>query len=394
MPPATTQHAPNRWVMLVVGMLAQTAGTVSATAAVFLIPYLHLERGLSLTHAGALASASLVGTTISLVAWGTVVDRVGERFTLSAGLTVTTAAAAAAAFATGYLALAVCWFFAGVGVASSNAASGRLVVGWFPAHQRGTAMGIRQTALPLGVGFTALFVPLMVKATDLRTTLLAIAVLCAVSLIPCATLVVDPPRTPRAEVTDPASVANPYRGSRTLLRIHAASALLVVPQYTVWTYMLVWLIDEKGWAAGVAGGLVAVTQLLGSGGRIGVGWWSDRVANRLIPLRQVAVLAAATMLLLGILEPTPVAIALIVVATVVTVADNGLAFTSVAELSGPYWSGRALGLQNTGQYLAAAAVPPVVGLLVTHLGYGWAFAIAALFPLLAIGLVPVETESA
>jgi sugar phosphate permease len=36
--------------------------------------------------------------------------------------------------------------------ASSNSASGRLVVGWFPPERRGLAMGIRQTAQPLGVG--------------------------------------------------------------------------------------------------------------------------------------------------------------------------------------------------------------------------------------------------
>ena len=52
-----------------------------------------------------------------------------------------------------------------------------------------------------------------------------------------------------------------------------------------------------------------------------------------------------------------------------TVADNGLAFTAVAERAGPFWSGRALGMQNTAQFLAAAAVPPLAGLTVTGLGY-------------------------
>ena len=60
---------------------------------------------------------------------------------------------------------------------------------------------------------------------------------------------------------------------------------------------------------------------------------------------------------------------LLVVASTVTVADNGLAFTSVAERAGSYWSGRALGVQNTAQYLTAAAVAPVAGLAITHWGY-------------------------
>lgn len=46
-----------------------------------------------------------------------------------------------------------------------------------------------------------------------------------------------------------------------------------------------------------------------------------------------------------------------VIASVITTADNGLAFTAVAEIAGPYWSGRALGAQNTTQYVAATLVP-------------------------------------
>jgi hypothetical protein len=89
----------------------------------------------------------------------------------------------------------------------------------------------------------------------------------------------------------------------------------------------------------------------------------------------------------------PVAVALMVVATVLTVADNGLAFTAVAERAGPFWSGRALGVQNTAQFLTASAVPPLAGLAIADLGYSAAFALGALFPLVALPLVPVGQES-
>ena len=79
-----------------------------------------------------------------------------------------------------------------------------------------------------------------------------------------------------------------------------------------------------------------------------------------------------------------------VAATVVSVADNGLAFTSVAEAAGPRWSGKALGTQNTGQFLVAAGVGPGVGALVGLLGYPFAFLLVAAAPLAAIPLVPGE----
>jgi predicted MFS family arabinose efflux permease len=235
-------------------------------------------------------------------------------------------------------------------------------------------------------------VPNVVKAYDLATTLLLITGISAVATLLCAVLIVDPPRPTRSEAADLGHLVNPYTRDSRLWRIHLASALLVVPQFTVWTYMLVWLIDDKGWSTFAASSLVASTQLLGAAGRIGAGWWSDRVGSRLGPMRTVAIAATATMLSLGLLSGTPLAIALIVIATAVTVADNGLAFTAVAEIGGPYWSGRAMGMQNTGQYIASALVPPVVGALVAGRGYGFAFALVAAFPLLAIPLVPVRSE--
>ena len=82
------------------------------------------------------------------------------------------------------------------------------------------------------------------------------------------------------------------------------------------------------------------------------------------------------------------------VASTVTVADNGLAFTSVAERAGAFWSGRALGLQNTAQYLMAFAVAPVAGLAIAHGGWAATFLVTAAFPLLAVPLIPRRDASA
>jgi len=378
--------------MLSVGMLAQIAGTLLANAPIFLIPFLHLERGLTLVQAGVLASTPLVATTLTLVVWGAVVDRIGERLSLTIGLAIVSAGGLGAALSTSYVALGLSWLVAGIGAASTNSASGRLVVGWFPPQRRGTAMGIRQTALPLGIGLAAFVVPVTAEAQGLRAALLVPTVVCAVATVVVAFLVVDPPRPTREEAAGSGQLANPYRGSFRLGRIHVASMLLVIPQLTVWTYMLVWLIDDRGWSTTAAGALVGSTQLLGSAARIGVGWWSDRVGSRLGPMRLVAVTTLVTMLALGLLEETPLAVTIMIVATAVTVASNGLAFTAVAELGGPFWSGRAMGVHNTGQYFVAALVPPLVGALVTGQGYAFAFAAVALFALLAVPIVPVRGE--
>lgn len=379
--------------MLGVSMWAQVAGTVFVNAGPFLIPYLHLQRGLSLVEAGFVASAPLFGMMLTLIAWGLVVDRIGERTTMALGLALVAAASGAAASTDSIPVLALFLFLGGAAGGSTSSASGRVVIGWFPPARRGFAMGIRQTAQPVGVGLSALLVPNLVESRGLAPTFAVITALCGVAAAMVWWLVVDPPRPDRDAAESAVHLANPYRKDARLWRIHVSSMLLVVPQFTVWTYMLVWLIDERGWTTFAASALVAGTQVLGSAGRIAAGAWSDHVGSRLGPMRLVAVAAAATMLALGALEGTVLAVTLMVLATIVTVADNGLAFTSVAEISGPFWSGRALGTQNTGQFLTSAAVPPVVGAVVTGAGYGWAFAAVAVFPLLAVPLIPVRHEA-
>jgi sugar phosphate permease len=389
--PAETISTARRWSMLAIALTATTSANVFINGAAFLIPSLQRERGLDLAAAGLLSSLPSFGLVLTLIAWGYIVDRVGERIVLTVGSVLIAAAAFAAASVDSLFAIGVFLLLGGMAAASSNSASGRLVVGWFPPDQRGLVMGIRQTATPLGVGLGALVIPRVAESYSISAALLFPAIVCAASAVICAVAVIDPPRPPRSEA--PAEhLANPYRASTVLTRIHAVSVLLVVPQSVLWTFALVWLMTDRGWSAASAGALITVTQVLGAGGRIAAGRWSDVTGSRLRPIRTIALAAAVAMGVLALTDwlSSPVSVAMMVVASVITVSDNGLAFTAIAEIAGPFWSGRALGVQNTSQHLAAAAAAPVFGALIGVLGYPVAFAACALLPLLATPLVPVE----
>jgi MFS family permease len=92
------------------------------------------------------------------------------------------------------------------------------------------------------------------------------------------------------------------------------------------------------------------------------------------------------------LEQAGLLVAVLAVAAVLVVSTNGLSFTAVAELAGPAWAGRALGIQNTGQNLAAALTPPAMAAVIAAAGYPVAFAVAGLFPLAAALVIPVTAE--
>lgn len=404
--PETDAVPARAWLMLAVGVLAAAATAAVTAGTPFLLPALHTRLGMDLGTAGVLVAMPGIGTALTLVAWGWLVDRTGERAVLTAGGALAAVAlVAAVGFArTGpttpgaLVPLALSLLVAGAGAASANSASGRVVVGWFPARRRGLAMGIRQMAQPLGTAVAATGIPLLAGRHGLPAALTLPLLLSAAGAVASWLLVVDPPRPPAPVAPAGGRVPNPYRDSRFLWRVHGVSVLLVVPQALLQGYLLVWLVVGHGWQAGPAAAVVTTAQLAGAVARIGAGAWSDHAGSRTGPLRVVAVAAVAGTAALAVAEalhvPGVVAVTLGVAVTVIAVTDNGLAFTAVAEHAGPFWSGRALGTQNTAQFAAVSATTPLMGVVITHLGYWPAFALAAVLAGVAVPLVPRADEPA
>ncbi|MCK2215952.1 MFS transporter [Actinomadura sp. ATCC 31491] len=380
-------RSPNRWAMLSLGMAAQGAGCVFMYGLPFLLPTLQAELGLTLAQAGILVGAPSAGMLATLIAWGWVADRHGERLAMTAGLALATAFLTAAAFAAHPVALGVLFALAGASGAAANAASGRVVLGWFPRERRGVAMGWRQCAQPIGVAVAGVLAPLF---TGVRGTLLAMAAICAVVTVAVGALVADPPRTAAARQ---ARAASPYR-EPALWRVHGASMLLVVPQFATAAFALTYLVHARHWDVAGASALVAAAQFAGAGGRLACGRWSDAAGSRVRPMRRLALVNGAVMVLLAAAVATPWGTPLMIAALVVAMSGNGLAFTAVSELAGGAWAGRALGAQNTGQNLVAAVTPGVVGAIVAGPGFGPAFALAGVLALAAALVTPSERAPA
>ena len=378
-----------RWLMLALGTAAQTA----ACAFVYGIPYLaetlRKQEHLSLTRVGLLVAAPTTGLVLALYLWGAAADRWGERVVIATGLGAAAGALAGAAWAAhGMVALGLLLVLAGAAGASVYSASGRLVMGWFAAEERGLAMGIRQTSTPLGMGVAALAMPPLADAHGLSGAIGFLAAVCGVIAVLIAVFAADPVRTAKA-AAGPAP--NPYRGSNVLWRIHGSAALLVIPQFTAGAFALVLLVDVRGWSPVHAGQLIAVAQGLGALSRILVGRWSDAAGERLRPMRRLAALTAAVVAATAVATafPSPLTPILLVAAIAITSSTNGLSFTSTAERAGPAWSGRALGVHNTGQNLTAAVVPPVMAALISATAYWPGFALAAVTACASAALIPV-----
>ncbi len=384
-------HSPTRrWAILGVGLAAMICACATQYGMPYLVPVLRTA-GVGASDRAVLVSAPITGVLLALAAWGALADRVGERVVLGGGLCLAAGALAAASACP----VRSWWLVAALvaaGAASScvHAASGRLILGWFAAHERGLAMGVRQTSQPLGLAVAALVLP-PAGRHGYGTAFAVLGVGCLATGALALAAVRDPD-LPRAGA---AGNANPYRAPF-LWRLHAASALLVLPQFMISAFAYDFLVHERGWSSGIAGTLLAGSSLAGAAARLVAGWWSDRVGLRLSPMRVLATGITITMVVLSLCAWADVAavVGVLAVASVITSSVNGLAYTAVAERAGSRWAGRSLGIHNTGQNLVAVLTPPLVTVVVEagSAGYPLSFAGCALAALVAVGTVPARDE--
>ena len=369
-----------RWAVLGAGTFAQAGYSAITVGLAVLAPVLRDEYGLSLGQVGALLSAAWVGSVLTLFPWGIAADRFGERIVLTAGLTGCAAFLFAATQATTFAGLFWLLLLSGAAGASVNSASGRAVMVWFEQSERGLALGIRQTAIPLGGLVAALVLPPLARAGGSAA---GFAFLGAFSLAGALAggFLVRGRNGLRGHTVEPSG--NVLRDRR-LWRLSLASGLYLYGQVAIMGFGVLFLHDEHGFSNAGAALVVAVSQVLAVALRIGAGRWSDVVGTRVGPLRVLGLAVAASLGLVALLAHGPVwlLVPAVVIAGGLSMAWNGLAFTAAAELAGAAASGAAIGFQQA--VLAALGVLAPLGFARTAADASWmaAFAVAGALPLL------------
>jgi sugar phosphate permease len=275
--------------VLAAGTAAQTSFSAVLIGLPVLAPALRDEYGLNLVQVGLVLDGVWIGTLLTLLPWGVLADRLGERLVLAAGLGACGAALVGAGYAGGFWTLVALLGVAGAAGASVNAASGRAVMQWFPASERGFALGVRQTAIPLG-GFAAAVV---LPTLGLRAAFLFLAALCVAGALFGAAAIRE--HEAGDDVLEPRGLGVTLRDRRLWL-LCGASSLYLVAQIAITGFVVLFLHDEHGFSPGEAAAVLAGVQVLAIGLRIGLGRWSDLLGNRLMPLRLVGLASGVALL--------------------------------------------------------------------------------------------------
>ena len=369
----------HRWKVLAAGVAANAAFSVAFSGIPMTAVLMRTGYRLDNATLGLVLGLMGLGIAVSELPWGLLTDRWGDRPVLLTGLGSTALALVAmalwAAPADGHVP-GLGWLGAGlllVGLlgGSVNGASGRAVMTWFSSGERGLAMSIRQTAVPLGGGIGALVLPFVALHFSFAALYGLLALLCALSAAMSWAWVHEPPVAPRGKPgasESPAPRSGPLRDAR-VWRIVAGIGILCAPQFAVLSFGTVFLHDfgHAGFAAITA--TMVFVQIGAMVMRVWSGRWTDRRRNRPAYLRAcsgLSVLLFAGLALLVRLggahaaDSAALRVALIVLLAasgVCVSAWHGVAYTELATLAGAARAGTALGMANTSVFLVCFITP-------------------------------------
>jgi len=178
-----------------------------------------------------------------------------------------------------------------------------------------------------------------------------------------------------------------------------AGAVLTLGQFTLITYLALYLKETQGIAVTVSAGLLVLAQIAGAAGRILWGVGSDRLFQR---RRKPALLLANLLAALGALalgwlpNPTPHWLLLLLVTAYAfnTLGWHGCWISLLVETAGSAQQGRTVGLGMSIMYPGIILLPPLFGWFVDRT-HSWPWAWTLLSALLLLGtalLVPVREK--
>jgi MFS family permease len=409
--PTRTFGAAHRWKVLGVGVAANAA--FSAVAAGLPTTAVWMRSGYQLGNAelGLVLGATGLGIAVSELPWGVATDRFGDRPVLVAGLLGTALAlltmalylAPSAASIPALTWLVIAMALVGLLGGSVNGSSGRAIMSWFKEGERGVAMSIRQTAVPLGGGIGASLLPWLASAHGFACVYSVLALMCATPAAFALRWLHEPPH---AEAAGAAVAATVGAGKQTAMlqpsalgelriwRVALGIAVLCTPQFAILTFATVFLHDFGRVGTVAISAAMATLQIGAMVMRVWSGRYTDRRGNRRAYMRGSAIVAAAAfaalagVVALGHAAPIALIGLMIVVAGVCVSAWHGVAYAELATLAGPARAGTALGMANALVYIGLFLVP----LLLPHLlaATSWAFVwfVGGLIALLVYPLFP------
>ncbi|MSP41639.1 MAG: MFS transporter [Deltaproteobacteria bacterium] len=381
-----------RWTILALISVSHVIGASAQYGINTLAPFYKDDLGLSRAQVGLFFSSFYLAMTGASFGTGWLADRLGVRQTTMQGHLILGVCTAMAALSTSFEFGCVSFFLAGFGYSFLNPASTIGVMTWFHRDERATAMGAKQTGVPCGGVLAAVLAPTLVLLIGWRGALAALGGINFISSFLFFRLW----REPRAEIQE-APTAEERSADQGALNVGAlwpiscATAIYLIGQMALITYVPLYLKDALGYSPYWASQALALTQAGAMVGRVGWGVISDRIfgGRRKIVLILIGAVSVVWFIALSFMDrnsSTFLLMSILFLAGVSIVGYQGVSYALIGEISGKAKTGTGLGMMIAINAGAATLGTPIFGYIVDRTG-SYAIAWQVLAVAVATGMI-------
>ena len=359
--------------------------------------FIRADLGLTLIEMGYLLSAFSWSYALCQLPVGALVDKIGPRWLLGAGLVLWSLAQAAGGLAATFGWFVIARIALGIGEAPQFPAAARVVSNWFPPLSRGTPTGVYNSASPLGVALAPLLLAPLIAATSWHWAFFATGGLGLVAALVWVALYRDPVHaqmTPVERAYLGAGAAGEeapktsFAAWRALFRHRATWGMMLGffgSVYLNWVY-LTWLPGylrtQRHMDLTSAGLVASIPFFFGFAGALIAGWASDRVARSAaspVSGRRNAVVAGmlgmvAFTIPAALVESNVAAVACISMVIFLANASSACAWSLATVVAPPSRIASLGAIQNFGGFLGGALAPVLTG----YIAQTWSFVPALL----------------
>jgi MFS transporter, ACS family, hexuronate transporter len=362
--------------------LAHVMGTVGYVSVMAMAPVIRGDLDLNATQVGSFMSSFYFALALIALPAGVLVDRIGVGWGLTASMGLLALGAAGFAMANDYAFGVLSTFIMGLGYGLVNPATAKGVLEWFEPKQRATAMGIKQTGVPVG-GLLASASAAIVIVISWRAVLWVIAIVTV-----CLGIIwwrrAEKPTHIRAGglwvmLADIRAVAL----NRGVATMNGAGFSFNAVQQSMTTYMTLFLRDVAGASQPFAGFCLGAAQVTGAAGRILWAIASDRVTHGrrkgvMVLMMSGAVIACGAAALVDGAWPALMLAVLAAGIGATILAYAPMLHTVCAEAVEPHLAGAAIGSNLLATSIGGTIGPLVFGAIIdAYGGYSAAWMIAA-----------------
>lgn len=356
---------------------AHAVGTLHSVSVLALAPVMRPDLGLSFAEFGLLMTAYSAGQVSGAVPAGAFVDRVGVGWALVGANLILFVGAALLTQAEGLPLALAALLTMGWGYSITNPATARGVLEWFPPNRRATAIGVKQTGVPVG-GVLAAGTLALAAFLSWQAILWAIAGATLCNAVVCLTLAEKPKARPAGSGGPLAGVIRLAR-DRNFGVLVLASGMFNIGQYNFFTYLTSFMREAIHASQETASLTLGLAQAVSAIGRIGWGALSDTVfMGRRKGLAASVCLAAALffagMAAAGWYRTAVIGIGAAVLLGLTIASYASLMQTMAVEAVPPEHSGSSIGYISIGTAGGAMIGPPLFGAVIDATGRfadGW-----------------------